>query len=53
MGLGAKRKMRVSYSALLNADKARQCGGRLLVRIEDIDTARCRAEYETAIYEDL
>jgi glutamyl-Q tRNA(Asp) synthetase len=42
-----------AYSALLNADMARQCGGRLLVRIEDIDTARCRAEYETAIYEDL
>jgi glutamyl-Q tRNA(Asp) synthetase len=42
-----------AYSALLNADMARESGGRLLVRIEDIDTARCRAEYETAIYEDL
>ena len=28
-------------------------GGRLLLRIEDIDTARCRPEFETAIYEDL
>jgi glutamyl-Q tRNA(Asp) synthetase len=42
-----------AYSALLNADMARESGGRLLLRIEDIDTARCRTEYETAIYEDL
>jgi glutamyl-Q tRNA(Asp) synthetase len=42
-----------AYSALLNADMARESGGRLLLRVEDIDTARCRAEYETAIYEDL
>jgi glutamyl-Q tRNA(Asp) synthetase len=32
---------------------ARQCQGRLLLRIEDIDAARCRPEYEAAIYEDL
>ena len=42
-----------AYSALLNFDLARQAGGRLLLRIEDIDAARCRPEYETAIYEDL
>jgi glutamyl-Q tRNA(Asp) synthetase len=42
-----------AYSALLNADLAQECGGRLLLRIEDIDAARCRTEYETAIYEDL
>lgn len=42
-----------AYSALLNADMACACGGRLLLRIEDIDTARCRPEYEIAIYEDL
>ncbi len=42
-----------ALSALLNADRARASGGRLLLRIEDIDTARCRPEYETAIYEDL
>jgi glutamyl-Q tRNA(Asp) synthetase len=42
-----------ALSALLNADMARAGGGRLLLRIEDIDTARCRPEYETAIYEDL
>jgi glutamyl-Q tRNA(Asp) synthetase len=42
-----------ALSALLNADMARASGGRLLLRIEDIDQARCRPEYETAIYEDL
>ncbi|MBI5131609.1 MAG: tRNA glutamyl-Q(34) synthetase GluQRS [Rhodopseudomonas palustris] len=42
-----------AYSALLNADLARACGGRLLLRIEDIDATRCRPEYEAAIYEDL
>jgi glutamyl-Q tRNA(Asp) synthetase len=42
-----------AYSALLNFDLARQAGGRLLLRIEDIDTARCRPEFEAAIYEDL
>ena len=42
-----------AYSALLNADMARAAGGRLLLRIEDIDETRCRPEYETAIYEDL
>jgi glutamyl-Q tRNA(Asp) synthetase len=42
-----------AYSALLNHDLAREFGGRLLLRIEDIDVERCRPEYETAIYEDL
>ena len=42
-----------AYSALVNDDMARQCNGRLLLRIEDIDAARCRPEYEAAIYEDL
>ncbi len=32
---------------------AREVGGRLLLRIEDIDASRCRPEYEAAIYEDL
>jgi len=40
-------------SALLNHDLAQRAGGRLLLRIEDIDPARCRPEYEAAIYEDL
>jgi len=42
-----------ALSALINFDMARAAGGRLLLRIEDIDTTRCRSEYETAIYEDL
>jgi len=42
-----------ALSALLNADRAKAAGGRLLLRIEDIDAARCRREYEAAIYEDL
>ncbi|MFL5084457.1 MAG: tRNA glutamyl-Q(34) synthetase GluQRS, partial [Xanthobacteraceae bacterium] len=42
-----------AYSALLNFDSARQAGGRFLLRIEDIDTARCRTEFEAAIFEDL
>jgi glutamyl-Q tRNA(Asp) synthetase len=42
-----------AYSALLNYDMAREVGGRLLLRIEDIDAARRRPEYEVAIYEDL
>jgi glutamyl-Q tRNA(Asp) synthetase len=42
-----------AYSALLNAELARRWGGRLLLRIEDIDVTRCRPEFEAAIYEDL
>jgi glutamyl-Q tRNA(Asp) synthetase len=42
-----------AYSALLNSDISREAGGRLLLRMEDIDTPRCRPEYEAAIYEDL
>jgi glutamyl-Q tRNA(Asp) synthetase len=42
-----------AYSALLNFDSARRAGGRFLLRIEDIDTARCKPEFETAIYQDL
>ena len=42
-----------AYSALLNFDLARRSGGRLLLRIEDIDGTRCRPEFEAAIYEDL
>jgi glutamyl-Q tRNA(Asp) synthetase len=42
-----------AYSALLNFDLARRAGGRFLLRIEDIDAARCRPEFEAAIYQDL
>jgi glutamyl-Q tRNA(Asp) synthetase len=42
-----------ALSALLNHESARQSGGRLLLRIEDIDATRCRPEYEAAVVEDL
>ena len=42
-----------AFSALLNFDATRRTGGRFLLRIEDIDAARCRPEFEAAIYEDL
>ena len=42
-----------AYSALLNADLARRTGGRLLLRIEDIDRARSRRTFEEAIGRDL
>jgi glutamyl-Q tRNA(Asp) synthetase len=42
-----------AYSALMNEKLARQAGGKLLLRIEDIDVGRCRPEYEAAIYDDL
>jgi glutamyl-Q tRNA(Asp) synthetase len=42
-----------ALSALRNFDRARAAGGRFLLRIEDIDAARCRPDYEQAIYDDL
>jgi len=42
-----------AYSALFTWDAARQAGGQVLLRIEDIDLARCRAEYRDQIYDDL
>jgi glutamyl-Q tRNA(Asp) synthetase len=42
-----------AFSALLNFDLARETAGRFLLRIEDIDVARAKPEYEAAIYEDL
>jgi glutamyl-Q tRNA(Asp) synthetase len=42
-----------AFSALSVFQGARQAGGRFLLRIEDIDTTRCRPEYEAAIFEDL
>ncbi|HZT89190.1 MAG TPA: tRNA glutamyl-Q(34) synthetase GluQRS [Stellaceae bacterium] len=41
------------YSALQGWRAARDGGGRFLVRLEDIDLARCREEYAAAILEDL
>lgn len=40
-------------SALQVWRRAEQAGGEVLLRIEDIDTTRCRPEYTAAIYEDL
>jgi glutamyl-Q tRNA(Asp) synthetase len=42
-----------AYSALLNEKMAQESGGRLLLRIEDIDHTRCRTEYVSGIHEDL
>src|SRR5204862_6266492 len=40
-------------SALTGWTRAQRDGGRFLLRIEDIDTTRCRPEWEAAILEDL
>lgn len=42
-----------AWSALRAHDLARALGGRFLLRIEDIDSARCRADHVDAIFEDL
>jgi glutamyl-Q tRNA(Asp) synthetase len=42
-----------ALSALMNHDMARALNGRFLLRIEDIDVARCTPEFEEMIYRDL
>lgn len=42
-----------ALSALTAFDAAREAGGRFLLRIEDIDQGRARAEFDAAIFEDL
>ena len=42
-----------AHSALFGWRAARDGGGRFLLRIEDVDGARCTAEFEAAILEDL
>jgi len=42
-----------AFSALTAFERARAAGGEMLLRIEDIDTARCRPEWEALIFEDL
>ena len=42
-----------ALSACLNFEASRRVEGRFLLRIEDIDSARCRPVFEAAIYEDL
>lgn len=42
-----------AYSAMLNQRMATQAGGRLLLRIEDIDITRCTPQFETGVLRDL
>ena len=42
-----------ALSAILNAEMAAASNGRFLLRMEDIDLARCKPEFEQAIYDDL
>lgn len=42
-----------AYSALLAFYEAQKQGGRFLLRIEDIDTTRCKPEFIDDIYKDL
>lgn len=42
-----------AFAALFAERAARSAGGRFLLRIEDIDRARCRPEFEAGILEDL
>ncbi|QND50735.1 tRNA glutamyl-Q(34) synthetase GluQRS [Phyllobacterium sp. 628] len=42
-----------AYSALLNQQMAGETGGRLLLRMEDIDRERCTPELEATMQEDL
>ena len=42
-----------AHAALFAWRRAREARGRFLLRIEDIDTQRCRPEYTDAILEDL
>jgi glutamyl-Q tRNA(Asp) synthetase len=42
-----------ALSALIAWRRAREAGGRFLLRLEDIDPARCRPEFAIAIEEDL
>jgi len=42
-----------AHSAIFGWRAAAAVGGRFLLRIEDVDLARCRPEFEAAIFEDL
>ena len=42
-----------AFSALFAWHRAREAGGRFLLRLEDIDPTRCRPHFATAILEDL
>ena len=42
-----------AYSAILAQKLAENASDQFLLRIEDIDTTRCRKEFEQGIFEDL
>jgi glutamyl-Q tRNA(Asp) synthetase len=42
-----------AFSALIAWRRAREAGGRFLLRLEDIDPGRCRPDFAAAIEEDL
>src|SRR6187549_700342 len=42
-----------AYAAFQAWDEARRANGQFLLRLEDIDVARCRSYHETALLEDL
>ena len=42
-----------AYSAILGYERAQATSGKFLLRIENTDISRCRAEYEAAIFNDL
>ena len=42
-----------AYSAIFSYNQAKSLGGEFILRIEDIDTGRCRPEFTDGIYEDL
>ena len=42
-----------AYSAAIAWRRARDSGGRFLLRIEDIDIRRCKRAFETGILQDL
>ena len=42
-----------ALSALVSYERARACGGRFLLRIEDIDTGRSRPQFVAGIFTDL
>jgi glutamyl-Q tRNA(Asp) synthetase len=42
-----------AYSAVVAHDRAREKGGKFLLRIEDLDQSRCRPEFVAGIIEDL
>ncbi len=42
-----------AFSALTASDMAAEANGVFLLRIEDLDAARCRPEHEAAIHDDL